>query len=139
MAKIEQVTPAKPVRVKLVNVAAYARVSTARERQLSSIAAQVSYYSRLIQSTPGWVYAGVFTDEGITGTKTSGRQGLADLMELARNGGVDIVLCKSISRLARNTLDLLPDLGHGWVSNVTLDTVTCWFSSVGRNFSALSG
>lgn len=107
MAKIEQVTPAKPVRVKLVNVAAYARVSTARERQLSSIAAQVSYYSRLIQSTPGWVYAGVFTDEGITGTKTSGRQGLAGLMELARNGGVDIVLCKSISRLARNTLDLL--------------------------------
>lgn len=52
MAKIEQVTPARPVKVKLVNVAAYARVSTASERQLSSIATQVSYYSRLIQSTP---------------------------------------------------------------------------------------
>lgn len=107
MVKIEQVTPARPVKVKLVNVAAYARVSTASERQLSSIATQVSYYSRLIQSTPGWTYAGVFTDEGITGTKTSGRQGLSDLMNLARNGGVDIVLCKSISRLARNTVDLL--------------------------------
>lgn len=107
MAKIEQVTPARPVKVKLVNVAAYARVSTASQRQLSSIATQVSYYSRLIQSTPGWTYAGVFTDEGITGTKTSGRQGLADLMNLAREGGVDIVLCKSISRLARNTVDLL--------------------------------
>lgn len=107
MAKIEQVTPVRPVRVKLVNVAAYARVSTASERQLSSIAAQVSYYSRLIQSTPGWTYVGVFTDEGITGAKTSGRQGLSDLMALARSGGVDIVLCKSISRLARNTVDLL--------------------------------
>lgn len=107
MVKIEQVTPARPVKVNLVNVAAYARVSTASERQLSSIATQVSYYSRLIQSTPGWTYAGVFTDEGITGTKTSGRQGLSDLMNLARNGEVDIVLCKSISRLARNTVDLL--------------------------------
>lgn len=107
MVKIEQVTPARPVKVNLVNVAAYARVSTASERQLSSIATQVSYYSRLIQSTPGWTYSGVFTDEGITGTKTSGRQGLSDLMNLARNGGVDIVLCKSISRLARNTVDLL--------------------------------
>lgn len=107
MVKIEQITPSRPVKVNLVNVAAYARVSTASERQLSSIGAQVSYYSRLIQSTPGWAYAGVFTDEGITGTKTQGRQGLADLMNLARNGGVDIVLCKSISRLARNTLDLL--------------------------------
>lgn len=107
MTKIEQVTPVRPVRVKLVNVAAYARVSTASERQLSSIAAQVSYYSRLIQSTPRWTYVGVFTDEGITGAKTSGRQGLSDLMALARSGGVDIVLCKSISRLARNTVDLL--------------------------------
>ena len=107
MVKVEQVTPTKPVKARLVNVAAYARVSTASESQLSSIATQVSYYSRLIQSIPGWVYAGVFTDEGVTGTKTRGRQGLSDLMNLARDGGVDIVLCKSISRLARNTVDLL--------------------------------
>lgn len=107
MAKIKQITRLPVSRPKLVKVAAYARVSTSTCRQLSSISAQVSYYSRLIQSTPGWDYAGVFIDEGTTGTKIRGRQGLADLMALAHGGGVDIVLCKSISRLARNTVDLL--------------------------------
>ena len=107
MAKIKQITRLPVSRPKLVKVAAYARVSTSTCRQLSSISAQVSYYSRLIQSTPGWDYAGVFIDEGTTGTKMRGRQGLADLMALAHDGGVDIVLCKSISRLARNTVDLL--------------------------------
>ncbi|MDR6939469.1 recombinase family protein [Arcanobacterium hippocoleae] len=107
MAHISVVTPVRPPAPKLVNVAAYARVSTNGTEQLASLSAQVSYYSRLIQSTPGWSYVGVFTDEGITGTSTKSRQGLADLMETARDGGVDIVLCKSISRLARNTVDLL--------------------------------
>lgn len=107
MAHISVVTPVRPPTPKLVNVAAYARVSTNGTEQLASLSAQVSYYSRLIQSTPGWAYVGVFTDEGITGTSTKSRQGLADLMDAARRGGVDIVLCKSISRLARNTVDLL--------------------------------
>ena len=107
MAHISVVTPVRSPAPKLVNVAAYARVSTNGTEQLASLSAQVSYYSRLIQSTPGWAYVGVFTDEGITGTSTKSRQGLADLMDAARSGGVDIVLCKSISRLARNTIDLL--------------------------------
>ncbi|WP_366503708.1 recombinase family protein [Arcanobacterium phocae] len=102
-----EIIPTKPVVPYRMQVAAYTRVSTGAERQLHSLNEQVSYYSRLIQSTPGWVYAGVFTDEGITGTSTKSRQGLADLMEVARGGGIDIVLCKSISRLARNTVDLL--------------------------------
>ncbi|OFT81723.1 recombinase family protein [Corynebacterium sp. HMSC29G08] len=107
MAQVSVVTPVRPPAPKLVNVAAYARVSTNGTEQLASLSTQVSYYSRLIQSTPGWAYVGVFTDEGITGRSTKSRQGLADLMDAARGGGVDIVLCKSISRLARNTVDLL--------------------------------
>lgn len=102
-----QTIPAKPVAPHRVRVAAYARVSTGSERQLSSLSEQVSHYSRLIQSTPGWDYAGVYIDEGLTGTKTTTRQGLQELLTQARAGGIDIILCKSISRLARNTVDLL--------------------------------
>ncbi|WP_406713273.1 recombinase family protein [Trueperella pyogenes] len=102
-----RVIPAKLVRPQRLKVAAYARVSTEHERQLSSIAAQVSHYSHLIQSTPGWDYAGVFIDEGITGTSTKHRDGFNDLMDTARAGGIDVILTKSISRLARNTVDLL--------------------------------
>lgn len=102
-----RVIPAKPARPQRLRVAAYARVSTEHERQLSSIAAQVSHYSHLIQSTPGWDYAGVFIDEGITGTSTKHRDGFNDLMDTARFGGIDVILTKSISRLARNTVDLL--------------------------------
>ncbi len=107
MAQGSVVTPVRPLAPNLVNVAAYARVSTNGAEQLASLSAQVSYYSRLIQSTPGWAYAGVFTDEGVTGTSMKSRQGLADLMNAARAGKIDLVLCKSISRLARNTVDLL--------------------------------
>ena len=107
MAQVSVVTPVRTLAPKLVNVAAYARVSTNGAEQLASLSAQVSYYSRLIQSTPGWAYAGVFTDEGVTGTSMKSRQGLADLMNAARAGKIDLVLCKSISRLARNTVDLL--------------------------------
>ena len=104
--KVETI-PARPVAVRRVRVAAYARVSTGSEQQLSSLSEQVSHYSRLIQATPGWEYAGVYIDEGITGTNTTERQGLQDLLTQARAGQVDIILCKSISRLARNTVDLL--------------------------------
>ncbi|MDO5722418.1 MAG: recombinase family protein [Actinomycetaceae bacterium] len=107
MARTVQAIPAKPVAPRRLRVAAYARVSTGSDRQLSSLSGQVSHYSRLIQATPGWDYAGVYIDEGITGTKTTTRDGLRDLLTQARAGGIDIILCKSISRLARNTVDLL--------------------------------
>lgn len=102
---VKLVAPAQPLARS--KVAAYARVSTDHDRQVSSIAAQVAYYSRLIQTNSRWEYVGVFCDDGITGTSTAHRQGFNDLMELARGGGVDIVLTKSISRFARNTVDLL--------------------------------
>jgi DNA invertase Pin-like site-specific DNA recombinase len=90
----------------LSNVAAYARVSSGKDDMLHSLAAQVSYYSNYIQQHPGWIYAGVYTDEACTGTK-SNRPDFKRLIEDCRKGKIDLVLTKSISRFARNTVDLL--------------------------------
>ena len=108
---VEKIMPAVqlPARKK---VAAYCRISMGTERLQHSLAAQVSHYSRLIQSTPGWEYAGVFSDEGVTGTQKKGRGGFAELMQLCESHAVDIILCKSVSRFARNTVDLLETIRH---------------------------
>jgi len=87
-------------------VAAYARVSCNKEEMLHSLAAQVSYYSSLIQSKPDWIFAGVFADEAVTGTKGT-RPEFQRLLAECREGKVDLILCKSISRFARNTVTLL--------------------------------
>ncbi|HZJ89385.1 MAG TPA: recombinase family protein, partial [Bacilli bacterium] len=88
------------------NVAAYARVSTSKDTMLHSLSAQVSYYSDLIQRTPGWLYVGVYVDEGITGTKAL-RPNFTRLINDARAGKIDLIITKSISRFARNTVVLL--------------------------------
>lgn len=88
-------------------VAAYARVSKDTEQLLHSLSAQVSYYSDLIQHTPGWAYAGVYVDAGLTGTNTTARPEFQRLIADCEAGKIDIVLTKSISRFARNTVDLL--------------------------------
>jgi len=88
------------------NVAAYCRVSTEKESMLHSLSGQVSFYSGHIQSNPNWEYAGVYADEAVTGTKDN-RDGFQRLMSDCRKGKIDIVLTKSISRFARNTLILL--------------------------------
>ena len=88
------------------NVAAYARVSTSKDTMLHSLSAQVSYYSDLIQRTPGWLYVGVYVDEGITGTKAE-RPNFTRLINDARAGKIDLIITKSISRFARNTVVLL--------------------------------
>ena len=87
-------------------VAAYARVSTDKDASLHSLAAQVSYYSGLIQSRKDWEYAGVYADEGISGTRAN-RPEFQRLLRDCRAGKIDIVLVKSISRFARNTLTSL--------------------------------
>ena len=102
-----EIIPAKPAPPKRLRVAAYARVSSDVGRLPASFAAQVSYYSRLIQGNPTWEYAGVYSDEGITGTSIRKRDGFNNLMEAARAGEVNLILTKSISRFARNTVDLL--------------------------------
>lgn len=87
-------------------VAAYARVSSGKDEMLHSLSAQVSYYSSLIQGHEDWEYAGVYADEAVTGTKES-RDNFQKLLAECRAGAVDLVITKSISRFARNTVTLL--------------------------------
>jgi len=87
-------------------VAAYARVSSGKDAMLHSLSAQVSYYSKFIQSHSGWEYMGVYADEAITGTKEI-REEFQRLINDCRNGKIDMIITKSISRLARNTLIML--------------------------------
>ena len=88
-------------------VAAYARVSTAKEEQENSFDAQVSYYTQKIQANPEWVFVEVYSDEGITGTNTKKREGFNRMIEDALAGKIDLILTKSVSRFARNTVDSL--------------------------------
>lgn len=88
-------------------VAAYARVSTDSDEQLSSYEAQVDFYTRHIKSNPEWEFVGVYTDEGISGTNTRKREGFNHMVADALAGKIDLILTKSISRFARNTVDTL--------------------------------
>ena len=98
--------PQKPVLVKPKRVAAYARVSSGKDAMLHSLSAQVSAYSQMIQQHPGWQYVGVFADEAVTGTKDD-RADFQRLLTDCRSGCIDLVITKSISRFARNTVTLL--------------------------------
>lgn len=106
MKRMEQITPPPTNTSQVVNVAAYARISAETERTPLSLSSQVSYYQQLICGTPGWAFAGVFADSGISGTTTN-RPQFQELLALARAGKIDLILTKSISRFARNTVDLL--------------------------------
>ena len=88
-------------------VAAYARVSTSSEEQLTSYEAQVDYYTRFIQSKPEWEFVRVYTDEGISAVNTKKREGFNQMVRDALDGKIDLIVTKSVSRFARNTRDLL--------------------------------
>lgn len=88
-------------------VAAYARVSTDNEEQLSSYEAQVRYYSAFIKENPIWDFVDVYADEGISATSTKNRSGFNRMIADAEAGKIDLILTKSISRFARNTVDTL--------------------------------
>lgn len=106
------VIPAKPqmnqqaVR-RQIRVAAYCRVSTEEEEQQSSYEAQCTYYTDKIMTNPEWTMAGIFADEGITGTSTKKRDDFNRMIRKCRQKKIDLILTKSISRFARNTLDSL--------------------------------
>ena len=93
--------------VKKLRVAAYCRVSTDLGDQESSYETQIRHYSHYIEDHPGWESAGIFADEGITGTSTKNRLQFQKMMQQARDGQIDMIVTKSISRFARNTLDCL--------------------------------
>lgn len=88
-------------------VAAYARVSTDNEEQLSSYEAQVDYYTGHIKSNPAWKFIEVYADEGISATSTKKRDGFNRMISDALNGKIDLIITKSVSRFARNTVDTL--------------------------------
>ena len=90
-----------------LKVAAYCRVSTDSDEQATSYEAQVTHYTNFIQSNPEWQFAGVFADDGISGTGTKKREGFNRMISECMNGSIDMVITKSISRFARNTVDCL--------------------------------
>jgi len=96
----------KEIQVKR-RVAAYARVSTGSEEQLTSYEAQVDYYTKYIKENPNWHFAGVYTDEGISAVMTKRREGFNRMVSDALSGKIDLIVTKSVSRFARNTVDSL--------------------------------
>jgi len=97
----------KKTLIRKKRVAAYARVSTDFEEQLSSYEAQVDYYTRHIQSNENWNFVQVYTDEGISATSTKRRDGFNRMIADAMDGEIDLIITKSVSRFARNTVDTL--------------------------------
>ncbi len=92
-----------------LRVAAYCRVSTEQEEQQNSYQTQINYYTDLINKNPEWSLVGIFADEGISGTQTKKRTEFNKMIRLCKKQKIDLILCKSISRFARNTVDIL---GH---------------------------
>ncbi|NCB75226.1 MAG: recombinase family protein, partial [Clostridia bacterium] len=88
-------------------VAGYARVSTDSEEQQTSYEAQVDYYTKYIQSKPEWTFVRVYTDEGISALNTKHRDGFNEMIADALDGNIDLIVTKSVSRFARNTVDSL--------------------------------
>lgn len=105
MKKIRYI-PAKTIEYRKLRVAAYCRVSTSGPVQLSSLEIQIETYTRMIESCPDWIFVGVFYDIG-SGLRRTGRGGLDALLRKAKRGKVDYIITKSISRVSRDTLELL--------------------------------
>ena len=105
MKKITKL-PSQPKLVQKLRVAAYARVSTGKDAMLHSLTAQIDYYKTKIRANPEWIFAGVYADEAKTGTKET-REAFRQLITDCCDGKIDMVLTKSISRFARNTVTLL--------------------------------
>mgnify|MGYP003291717637 CR=1 FL=1 len=98
--------PKREKLVRKIRVAAYARVSTGKDSMLHSLSYQVSFYSSMIQSHKNWLFSGVYADEAISGTKDE-RPNFKAMVDECRKGNIDMVITKSVSRFARNTVTLL--------------------------------
>ena len=131
MRKITKIQPSILTLPKKKRVAAYARVSGGTDKEAHSLSAQISHYSKIIQNHAGWEYAGVYADLAQTGTRDNRKEWNRMLTD-CKNGKIDIILVKGISRFARNTVDLL--------------TTVRWLKELGievrfekENISSLSG
>ena len=132
MAEIKYIRSKTPVLPARKKVAAYARVSKDTDQLMHSLSAQVSYYNDLIQRTPQWEYAGVYVDAGLTGTSATARPEFQRLIADCEAGKINLVLTKSISRFARNTVDLLST-----VRRLKELGIEVWFEK--ENIHSLSG
>ena len=94
-------------KIERLRVAAYCRVSTDSEEQLESYQSQLQYYKDLITNNPNWEFVGIYSDPAVSGTQTKHREGFQRMINDALTGKIDLILTKSISRFARNTLDTL--------------------------------
>ena len=101
------ITPLSREKAEKIRLAAYARVSSKSEEQLHSFAAQVQYYSEYVKDHPEYELIDIYADEGITGTEMSKRKELNRLLRDCKNGKVDRIITKSVSRFARNTEELI--------------------------------
>ena len=99
-------------------VCGYARVSTDRDEQFTSYEAQIDYYTKFISAHDDWQFVKVYTDEGITGTSTKKRDGFNSMIADALNGKIDLIVTKSVSRFARNTVDSLTTIRELKENNV---------------------
>ena len=104
---INPLTHLSKVTMQKRRVAGYARVSTDSDEQFTSYEAQVDYYTRYIKQNPEWEFVKVYTDEGISGTNTKKRTGFNEMIADATSGKIDLIVTKSVSRFARNTVDSL--------------------------------
>ena len=129
---ITKIEPIAPIIKPRLRVAAYARVSMETDRLMHSLSAQISYYSDLIQKNPEWEYAGVYADKFISGTRIEKRSEFQRMLADCEKGLINMILCKSISRFARNTVDLLNTVRH--LKEIGVDI---WFEK--ENVRTLSG
>ena len=114
--------------IRKLRVAAYCRVSTELEQQQSSNDIQIEYYTRHIMQNPNWIFAGVFADDGRSATNTFRRDDFNQLMNQCMKGKVDMVITKSISRFARNTVDCI-----SWVRKLREKNVAVYFEKENLN------
>ena len=119
---VERVQFPNAQKVKLLRTAAYAKVSNGKDAMLHSLSAQVSYYNSLIQSNPEWLFCGVYADEALTGTKDN-RENFQRLLSECRAGHIDLIITKSVSRFARNTVDSLTTIRKLKEHNVELSLI----------------
>lgn len=103
----ENISSSCAKKTKKLKVAAYARVSTSSDEQINSIEMQKLYYENYIKEHKGWEFVGIYADEGISGTSMKNRGEFKRLIADATAGKIDLILTKSISRFARNTVDTL--------------------------------
>lgn len=125
-ATINPLTHLPKVAAQKRRVAGYARVSTDSDEQFTSYEAQVDYYTKFIQSKPEWDFVKVYTDEGISGCNTKKRDGFNSMVSDALAGKIDLIVTKSVSRFARNTVDSLVT-----IRKLKENGVECYFEKEG--------